>query len=639
MRPAGRTEPGPGRLPDDAVSPGETRGPLGGKWQNHHMTLPVPPPGESRQLLQTIWDLAVVDRDWPTFAHLDSRWAAGHDTNAADVLRDLPEGLACGFDRHMSPQDSTVISLTVAGAACQAYAAQETLSIFLDFLRVATDVQNGCCPPADNRDAKPSLTDTEYPGIPQALPGSKMADAKPSLTDTEYVRHARGLPAAGRRDLLLLLFLLLRNETSVWSSLHGPDIEGHWQVTFDRRIRAFRGVTDLDDYWTRRHKPWETRPEPPAPASQEATGGDEARRALLSASPGVLADALLEWIHTATGGSLTQIAACAQFQPGLAPSIIEDALRRLQSQGLILLQWVEPAPALPHAMLTEPGAAHAERSRERWNDRVFRDRAARNALLAWIHDQGETPQGSVLIANFLRDPRSAVDGHFFSPANLDAAAAYLCEKKLIHSTAFIDKQRGPIRARLTAEGIDCAEQGANVAEYLTPTPKFLTPISEARPTSATSTSQPSPDAPIFIVHGSDTLRAESVARTVMAATGRQTTILREQASLGQTLIEKFEQHAAKASYAIIVLTPDDEGGRKGQRSHNPRGRQNVILEMGYFYGILGRSRVSILLYPGVEKPSDMDGIVYINFDDHGAWKTELYRELTHAHIHIDMSRV
>jgi len=146
------------------------------------------------------------------------------------------------------------------------------------------------------------------------------------------------------------------------------------------------------------------------------------------------------------------------------------------------------------------------------------------------------------------------------------------------------------------------------------------------------------DGAIFIVHGSDTLRAERVARAVNKATSRETIILREQPSLGQTLIEKFEQHAANASYAIVVLTPDDQGRRKDVVKLTPRGRQNVIFEMGYFYGVLGRSRVSVLLHPGVEKPSDMDGVVYINFDDNGAWKTELFRELEHAHIHIDISQ-
>jgi predicted nucleotide-binding protein len=139
---------------------------------------------------------------------------------------------------------------------------------------------------------------------------------------------------------------------------------------------------------------------------------------------------------------------------------------------------------------------------------------------------------------------------------------------------------------------------------------------------------------IFIVHGSETLRAESVARTVENATGRKTIILREQPNLGRTLMEKFEQHAAEASYAIIVLTADDKGCRATETDTRPRGRQNVILEMGYFYALLGRDHVSVLLQPGVEKPSDMDGIVYIAFDDDGAWKTELLRELQHARFDV-----
>lgn len=158
-------------------------------------------------------------------------------------------------------------------------------------------------------------------------------------------------------------------------------------------------------------------------------------------------------------------------------------------------------------------------------------------------------------------------------------------------------------------------------------------------TSSGALLKPSEDSPVFIVHGSDTLRAERVARVVKEATGRETIILREQANLGQTLIEKFERHAAAASYAIVVLTADDEGGRKDQGERRPRGRQNVVFEMGYFFGILGRSRVSVLLRPGVEKPSDMDGIVYIAFSDDDAWKLELFRELEHASIHVDMARV
>lgn len=148
--------------------------------------------------------------------------------------------------------------------------------------------------------------------------------------------------------------------------------------------------------------------------------------------------------------------------------------------------------------------------------------------------------------------------------------------------------------------------------------------------------QTSQDAPIFIVHGSDTLRAESVAHTVTTATGRKTIILRDEPNLGRTLIEKFEHHATEVSYAVILLTADDKGCRADEVETQPRGRQNVILEMGYFFGLIGRRNVGVLIRPGVEKPSDMEGIVYIGFDDNRAWKSELLRELRHAGFDVQL---
>lgn len=160
------------------------------------------------------------------------------------------------------------------------------------------------------------------------------------------------------------------------------------------------------------------------------------------------------------------------------------------------------------------------------------------------------------------------------------------------------------------------------------------PPAEDLTSAAPGALQATPGAPIFIVHGSDTMRAEAIARTVERATGRETIILREQPNLGQTLIEKFENNATQASYAIIVLTPDDHGSRKGEPGTRPRGRQNVIFEMGYFYGRIGRRNVAVLIDPTVEKPSDTDGIAYITLDDNGAWKSELFRELHHAYTNV-----
>ena len=111
--------------------------------------------------------------------------------------------------------------------------------------------------------------------------------------------------------------------------------------------------------------------------------------------------------------------------------------------------------------------------------------------------------------------------------------------------------------------------------------------------------------------------------------GLSPVILHEQANLGKTIIEKFEDEASDVGFAVVLLSPDDEGRARGKEELRPRARQNVVFEHGFFFAKLGRSRV-VALYrdeEGFEKPSDVDGVLYVPYDDAGAWKIDLVREL------------
>jgi predicted nucleotide-binding protein len=88
-----------------------------------------------------------------------------------------------------------------------------------------------------------------------------------------------------------------------------------------------------------------------------------------------------------------------------------------------------------------------------------------------------------------------------------------------------------------------------------------------------------------------------------------------------------------------LLTPDDVGGIAQVGDRNFRGRQNVILELGYFVGALGRNRIALLRQGDVEVPSDISGVIYINADEAGAWKNKLSREMSKAGLPIDFSRI
>jgi predicted nucleotide-binding protein len=142
----------------------------------------------------------------------------------------------------------------------------------------------------------------------------------------------------------------------------------------------------------------------------------------------------------------------------------------------------------------------------------------------------------------------------------------------------------------------------------------------------------------FIVHGRDGEAREAVAR-LLGKAHIEAIILHEQASRGDTIIEKLERYG-NVPFAVVLLTGDDEGRQRGDPNPlKPRARQNVILELGYFVARLGRENVCVLYQEGVELPSDWDGVAWVPLDSHGAWKTKLGIELRSAGFSIDLNHL
>lgn len=153
---------------------------------------------------------------------------------------------------------------------------------------------------------------------------------------------------------------------------------------------------------------------------------------------------------------------------------------------------------------------------------------------------------------------------------------------------------------------------------------------------------------VFLVHGHDYIFLEEVKNT-LAGWGIESIILKDEEnviqSIPQNLFAKFHQHSARAKFAIVLMTPDDvgsaireyeatfQGDQVRDKALQYRSRQNVILEMGFFYGRLGSERVLIIqkhtrgYFPRFERPSDLDGILFDEVDDNIKWKFILYRRL------------
>ncbi len=140
---------------------------------------------------------------------------------------------------------------------------------------------------------------------------------------------------------------------------------------------------------------------------------------------------------------------------------------------------------------------------------------------------------------------------------------------------------------------------------------------------------------VFIVHGHDDAHKHELFRVLESVTGTKPIILHEQPSGGRSILEKLEEYAAAAGFAIALLTADDVGRAVGAELDAPRARQNVVFEAGYFAGRLGRRRVVLLHEASVELPSDLHGVVYVPLDASGAWKMKVTHELASAGLPVN----
>jgi hypothetical protein len=131
---------------------------------------------------------------------------------------------------------------------------------------------------------------------------------------------------------------------------------------------------------------------------------------------------------------------------------------------------------------------------------------------------------------------------------------------------------------------------------------------------------------VFLVHGHAHGTLQAVARFVEHL-GLKPVILKEDAGAGNAIIEQIESHS-EVSAAIVIMSGDDVGREaKTERKLKRRARQNVVMELGYFIGKLGRDRTIVLREGDLALPSDYRGVIYIDLDEHGAWKLPLAQKL------------
>lgn len=442
--------------------------------------MPLPePPATHRELLDAIWRFASVQLRWPAADDLQPRPdAAMLDDLVPEFVRpiqvheDLGPRSTAGWP---GPSEFALerqeLALTIASvAACDP--GHPVFAAFLDFLAVGFAVWR--------REHLPEWVRNPDPG--QLIPNHIRETNKeylPSFTAlmerVGYPPKPRPMPDNGLPDLdmdtwrrrqpvraITLLLLLITVETAGWAIIEDGSIE----ILDEAFFEPFAGVTDLDDYWNRRFKPWTQPSLAEAMHTQTSARPDTHNRArLFTAQPSLLDDLLLDSIYSTTKGRAWTFVLCPPPEYEIDTEAIHEALERMEKRQLVQRPTLDRGPELPTVGLTDAGAARVHANRLTWDNMAVRSQRARDALLAWLYDQQDHPQYFVHIQRFLGDARSLVSGQFFSPADVDGAASYLLEKQLIRGTS-IDQMNAPAMARITSAGIDCVENGGSVADHL-----------------------------------------------------------------------------------------------------------------------------------------------------------------------------
>lgn len=113
---------------------------------------------------------------------------------------------------------------------------------------------------------------------------------------------------------------------------------------------------------------------------------------------------------------------------------------------------------------------------------------------------------------------------------------------------------------------------------------------------------------VFISHGRNELLKLKLKDFVQNRLNAEAVVLADEPDNGLTIIEKLERYGKSCDFALILMSADDETREGGLRA-----RQNVIHELGFFHGVLGRDRVLLLKQEDLELFSNISGLVYKEF--------------------------
>ena len=147
--------------------------------------------------------------------------------------------------------------------------------------------------------------------------------------------------------------------------------------------------------------------------------------------------------------------------------------------------------------------------------------------------------------------------------------------------------------------------------------------------------------PIFVAYGYNEAMKDEVVTTLQKL--EFPVIVREKtAEEGKTFTTNFiEFH--DIGFAVVVLSGDDFGYPKEHEAHQAklRPRQQIVFELGFLAGKLGRDHVFVLHQDSknFELPTAFFDVLYVPYRKMGEWQLQLLRQLKRAGYPVDANKL
>jgi uncharacterized protein (TIGR02391 family) len=242
--------------------------------------MPRPTGDEGHALLDAIWAYFSEHRRWPAFDDID-RTLYAQGLQFEEVVQQLCPALLLGVAPDLSqlPQGSQDLALTVAGAA-NCTGTGLAIDQFIKMVQTATAMEPAWLP-ADRGE------------LPWMQPGDIGCRLPPSLTaETLFAEAAFAAAAIGMRETCFR-----------GGSINREQLD--WSLNFDRGIRPFADVQQLEAYWRMREQVL-------GPERTEADNRPFGKRTTLHADP------MLAAPHASAAGSPEPVSVTCTLHPKIA---------------------------------------------------------------------------------------------------------------------------------------------------------------------------------------------------------------------------------------------------------------------------------------------------------------------------------